>query len=129
MPVIQPDTSAALEMGAIEPGTYPGKITSVDFQLSSKGNQMVVPTVEVTVDGKPRSRKAYLVISGEGSYGFDQLLRAAGFEAQADQYRDPQQENPPFDTDSLIGQEVNVVIDVELYKGQKRDNIKSFLKL
>lgn len=128
MPLINPDTSQALEMGAIEPGTYPGKITAVDYGKSKSGNNMITVSIEVMVEGKPRPRKAYHVISGEGSYGFDQLLRATGFADLADAYKDPTQENPPFDTDSLLGQEFMVVVDSQIYNGEKRDQIKTYLK-
>lgn len=128
MPVIQPDTSAAQDMGAIEPGTYAAKIVACDYKMSKSGNPMIVPKFDVTVDGKTRSRSSYLVVTGEGAFGFDQLLRATGFGAMADQYRDPSQPNPPFDTDNLIGQELNVVISTEIYNGEKRDAIKGYLK-
>lgn len=128
MPVIQPDTSAAQDMGPIEPGTYHAQIVACDFKQSKQGNPMIVPKFDVTVDGKKRSRTAYLVVTGEGAFGFDQLLRACGFQQLADQYRDPNQPNPPFDTDSLVGQELNVVVSSEIYQGEKRDAIKGYLK-
>jgi hypothetical protein len=128
VPIIQPDTSAAQEMSAIEPGTYPAKVVSVDFKMSSKNNPMIVPKFEVTVDGKKRNRQSYLVITGEGAMGFDQLLRACKFDQYADQYRDPNQPNPDFDTDLLVGQELMVTIGNEIYNGEKRDNIKGYLK-
>ena len=116
-------------MSPIEPGTYPAKCTNVEFGLSKKGNPMITPTIEVIVNGKARTRKAFLVTSGEGAMGFDQLLRACGFEDLADKYRDPSvQPKPDFDTDQLIGQEFEVVIDQQLYEGQKRDFIQTYLK-
>lgn len=144
MPVIQPDTSEALDMSPIEPGTYKAKVTEVKTQNSkgSGGKQsvpMIVPKFNVTVDGKDRARISYLVIQGPGSGGFDQLLRACHMDELADQYKDPGQPNPPFDTDTLINQELNVVIDTQLYQkldgsgnpvgeGEKRDYIKTFLR-
>lgn len=128
MPIIQPDTSQAQEMGAIEPGTYPAKIVAVEYKVSKTGTPMIVPKFEVTVEGKARTRNAYVVITGPGSFNFDQLLRACGFDAIADQYRDPAQANPDFDTDSLIGIELQVRVDNELYNGSMRDNIKSYAK-
>lgn len=127
-PIINPDTSAAQDMGPIAPGTYKAKIEAVEYKISDAGNPMIVPEFAVVVDGKAKKRKAFLVITGEGAYGFDQLLRATGFSQLADQYRDPQQANPDFDTDSLIGQELDVVIDHQMYKGEKRDAIKTYLK-
>ena len=77
MPIINPDTSNMLDMSAIQAGTYPGEIAKADFEVSkSSGNPMIVVTTNVEVEGKQRPRKSYLVISGEGAYGFDQLLRA-----------------------------------------------------
>lgn len=127
MPLIQPDTSEAQEMSPIDPGTYPGTITSVEVQTSKKGNVMIVPKWEITVDDKTRTRTSYLVISGPGAYGFDQLLRACGFDEMADQYKDPTQDNPEFDTDELVGQSCNLVIESQMYQNELRDSIKSYL--
>lgn len=129
MPIINPDTSNMLDMSAIPAGTYPGEIAKADYETSkSSGNPMIVVTTNVEVEGKQRPRKSYLVISGEGAYGFDQLLRACGFSQLADAYKDPNvQPKPDFDTDQLIGQRVNVIIEPDTYNGQLRDKIKGFL--
>lgn len=128
-PIINPDTSNMVEMGAIPAGTYPSEIAKVDFETSkSSGNPMIVTTFDVEVDGKVRPRKAYLVIQGEGAYGFDQLLRSCGFQHLADAYKDPNvSPKPDFDTDMLVGQKVNVVIEPDTYNGQLRDRVRSFL--
>lgn len=143
MPLIQPDTSAAVDLSTpIAPGTYPAKITEAKTQLSKeKKNLMVVPKFAIAVDDKtPRTRTSYLVIAGEGSYGFDQLLRACHFDDLADAYKDPSvTPKPDFDTDTLIGQELMVVVDAEYQQPkdqqgnpvgepQIRDRIKTFLK-
>lgn len=130
MPIIQPDTSQQIDMGPIEPGTYNAKIVACSFERSKeKGTPMIVPELEVNVDGKLRKRKTWVVTEGAGSFNFDQLLRACNFDALADTYKDPNVANPDFDTDSLIGQELQVVVDTQLDKqGNPRDNIKTFLK-
>ena len=129
MPVVNPDTSAATGMEPIEPGTYKAKITNVEFKNSkSSGNPMIVPKFDVTVGDKVRPRSAFLVITGEGAYGFDSLLRATGFDELADAYKQKEGDKPEFDTDDLIGQELEVVIEADTYNGQLRDKIKSFLK-
>lgn len=131
MPLIKPDTSAAQGMGTIEPNTYPAKITGVEFSTSKKGNPMIVPTFEISVGAETRTRKSYLVITGEGAYGFEQLLRACHFDAQADAYADksvPLADKPEFNTDDLIGQELNVVIDHQSYNGELRDYIRNYLR-
>lgn len=129
MPIINPDTSNISDQGAIDPGTYPAKITEVEYKTSkSSGNPMIVPKFAVTVDGKERPRSAFLVITGEGAYGFDQLLRACGFDEMADKYKAKDGDKPDFDTDELIGQELMVVIESDTYNGQLRDKIKSYLK-
>lgn len=129
MPIIQPDLSEVKSMGPIEPGIYKGKITAVEYKTSGKGNPMIVPTIEVEVAPEDkRTRNAYLVVTGAGAYGFEQLLRACGFDDVADKYRDPAAEKPAFDTDNLIGQELNVQIESDTYNGQMRDKIQSYLK-
>jgi hypothetical protein len=128
-PIINPDTSEMLDMSPIPANTYPGEIVKAEFEISkSSGNPMVVVTTDVDVEGKKRPRKSYLVINGEGAYGFDQLLRAVGFHSLADQYKDPAvKPKPDFDTDQLIGQRVNVIIEPDTYQGQLRDKVKGFL--
>lgn len=144
MPIINPDTSEAIDLTTIEAGTYHAKITEAPTQHSKgEGGKvkvlMVVPKFAITVNGKERSRKAYLPCEGDGSAGFDQLLRAVHMDELADVYKDPAQANPPFDTDVLINQELELVIDNEYFQkkdpagnpiGQPelRDKIKSFLK-
>jgi hypothetical protein len=128
-PIINPDTSNMTDMGPIPAGTYLAEIGGVVYETSkSSGNPMIVVTFNVEVDGKPRPRKSYLVISGEGAYGFDQLLRSTGFGQMADQYKDKNvSPKPDFDTDMLVGQRVQVVVEPDTYQGQLRDRIKSFL--
>lgn len=125
MPLIAPDTSQAIDMTPILPGTYRARVQEIGFELSKKGNPMVVVKFGVTVDDKVRSRNSYLVITGEGAGGFDQLLRSCHFVTEADAYRAGGKE--PFDTDKLLGQELLVVIDTQQYEGSPRDFIKTFL--
>jgi hypothetical protein len=131
MPIIKPDTSAAVVLGNIEEGTYPAAIESVEFKSSSKGNPMIVPNFNITVGDNVVKRKAYLVITGEGAYGFEQLLRACNFDTLADAYGDKSiaaADKPDFDTDDLVGQTLNVIIGHQLYNGEMRDYVKSYLK-
>ena len=94
-----------------------------------KGTPMIVPTFEVKYKDKKRPRDAYVVTEGPGSWNFDQLLRAVHMDALADAYKDPAvTPKPPFDTDSLIDQELNVVVVEQLYQGQKRDAINGYLR-
>lgn len=129
MPIINPDTSAQLDMTPLEEGTYPAKITAVEFKhAKSSGNPMIVPEIVIEHDGRSYTRRSYLVITGEGSYGFDQLLRCCGFDSTADEFKDPTlSTKPSFDTDELIGCEINVVIAHEIYNNEIRDKVKSFL--
>jgi hypothetical protein len=140
--ILNPDLSEAQDMGPIPEGTYKGKIVEVNTQNAKNEAKtpMAVPKVELTVDGKKRTRKTYLMTSGEGASGFDNLLRACHFDALADQYKDPNlQPKPPFDTDTLIGQEVQVIVVPEYFQRKDgsgnpigepelRDRIKGFLK-
>lgn len=128
MPLIQPDLSTAIDMGPIDPNTYPAEIKKVEYKMSKKNNPMLELDVDVEVNGKPRTRKAFLVITGEGAYNFGQLLRACHFDQLAEAYSQPGGEKPAFDTDQLQGQKVNVVIDHQVFNGEKRDFIKSFLR-
>lgn len=131
MPIIKPDTSKAVEFTTIEPGTYKARIESVEYKTSKSGNPMIVPKFKVLVGDKEYTRNAYLVISGEGSDGFNKLLRASGFDAIADKFADKsiaEADKPEFDTDDLVGQEVNVVITHRLFEGEMRDQIQTYLK-
>lgn len=124
MPILTPDTSNIL--GNIPAGTYPADITSCEAAQSKKGNNMIVPTFSITVDGKQYTRKAWVVVEGPGAFNFDQLLRAVGQVELADRYRAG--EKVPFDTDTLVGQHLNVVVDTEIRDNQERDVIKSYLR-
>ena len=128
MPVVQPNTVGMIDMTPISEGTYPAKVIACGSQQSKKGNMMVVPKFAIDVDGSEREREAYQVIEGKGSGNFDQLLRACNMEELADQYVDPEQDNPPFDTDVLIDQELLVIIGKQMYEGQERDTIIGYLK-
>ena len=129
MPVVMPDTRDAEDMGAHEPATYRAKIESCEAAKGKeKGTAMIVPNFAIsTPDGKKFHRKAYLVVEGAGAGGFEQLLRACHLDSVADALRasGPQ----PFDTDVLVGQEVNVILNNEEYKGQMRDSINGFLRI
>lgn len=125
MPMLEPDLS---EIDVpIAAGTYKGKIIEVEVKTSQKGNPMIVPKFEVDVEGKRRVRQAYLVITGQGAYGFAGLLKSTGFADVAAKMKAG--EKVPFDTDSLINQECNLVIEPEEYNGEMRDKIASFLPL
>lgn len=133
MPIVQPDTTQQVDMGPIEPGTYPAVITDVTPQASKeKGTPMLKTQFDVTIPGsdKPRPRTSYIVIQGAGSWNFDQLLRACNMGQLADQFKDPTvSPKPTFDTDRLKGQKLQVVVEKDLYQGQVRDKITGFIKL
>ena len=129
MAIIQPDLSEAEDLAPIDPGTYKARIVKGDRQDSAeKKLPMYVPTFKVEVNGKERTRKAFIMTQGPGSFNFDQILRVCGETHLPDQIK----ANPgrvPFDTDLLNGKELNVVITHNEYKGQMRDQIQSFLPL
>lgn len=128
MPILTPDTSSAQDFSRIDLGTYRAKIGKVESQQSKKGNPMIVPTFLLTVNNMEREVESFLVITGKGAMGFDKLLRAAGFGELADKYRDASvQPKPPFDTDALVGKVVNVVIDHQMYEGELRHTISTYL--
>ena len=141
-PVINPNTKDMEDMGPTIPGTYLGVIKACEAQTSKKGNSMIVPKIEIQAKdekGRPatKTRTAYLVTEGRGTASFDALLRACHMDSLADKYRNG--ERVPFDTDSLVGQELQVVVENETYQPiddagnkqgdlQVRDRIKTFLK-
>lgn len=127
MPILYPNTSEMIDISPIEPGVYPAKVIETEAKTSKSGNAMVVVKLEVDVNGKPRTRTAYCVVSGKGSGQFDQLLRACHYDDLADQFKAGEQ--VPFDTDDLLTQQVMVRIDAELDdSGNSRDKIGGFLK-
>lgn len=143
MGLLQPDLTEAIDLTPISEGTYKGKIIEAKAELSrEKKTPMCVTKFAISVDeGKPRTRKAYITVSGEGAGAFDQLLRACHFDDLADKYKDPNvQPKPSFDTDQLVGQELNIIIVPDLYQKtdgagnnvgspELRDKIKGYLKL
>lgn len=127
MPIINPDTSEVKELLPLEPGVYPAKVAATEFKTSKSGNPMLVVTFEVTArDGTARKRNAYLVITGEGAYGFDSLLRACGFDDYADRLKAGSKE--PFDTDNLVGIGLEVQVEQEAYNGRMMDSVRGYMK-
>lgn len=127
MPILNPDTSEIKTLAPLDPGVYPAKVAGQEFKTSKSGNPMLVVTFEISVAGEdtPRKRNSYLVITGEGAYGFDSLLRACGFTDYADRLKEGSKES--FDSDVLNGLELNVQVDQEAYQGRMVDQIKGFL--
>ncbi len=136
MPILNPDTSDAEDFSTpIEPNTYPARIVACDAGKSKAGNQKVMPKFKISVGDTTRTRTAHLNISGEGAIGFDQLLRAVDMDELADAYKDKQlNPKPPFDTNSLIGCELLVVVEENLYhnpdtkQDERRDQISGYLR-
>lgn len=128
MPIIEPDLSEAEQLGAHEPGTYKGSIETVEV---TKGKEKGTPMIVVNLacqdgDGKIFHRKTWIVTSGAGAGNFEQLLRACNLEDVADSLRTSK---APFNTDVLVGQQVNVIMDNEEYKGRMQDRVTGFLKV
>lgn len=132
--MLQPDTAEGVDLLApIEPGTYPAEITAALPKTSKKGGSMLEVKVTVNVQGKEKKRTGYVMVAGPGAASFDQLLRATHNDQLADVYKDatvPSAEKPGFDEQTLVGQQVMVVIDSQINQndGTPRDNIKSWLK-
>lgn len=122
MPLITPNFSEVPK--PLDAGTYPGRILSAVPGVSKSGNEKVVVKAEINADGKVVEREAHLPISGKGARSFLRLLRACGFEAEAD--RMAAGEEVPFDTDALAGQDVMCVIGTELYNGELQDRLEGF---
>ena len=124
MPLIEPDFT---ETGLIDNGTYPAEIKNVEAGTSNAGKPKAIIHLEVDVNGKPRKKEAHLPVTGKGAYQFANMLRASGFAEDADRFSKPG--GGSFDTDKLIGQKINIVIEQGMDQNeQMRDNIKSFLK-
>lgn len=128
MAIITPDTSEAASSN-MEPGTYKAKILDVQSGTSGAGNPKVVVKMEVydPKASKPRPRTAHIPTSGAGAFNFDRLLRACNLAEDADAIKRPGS-NHAFDTDKLVGQELQVVVDTEMYQGEARDRINGYLR-
>jgi hypothetical protein len=124
MPIITPDLSG---IGPIEPGTYEAEWLSGDYKTSKAGNPMLVGQVGVTVGDKVKNRIVNLVLEGPGAFSFDQLLRACHLDEIADHLKDPNADHS-FDTDVLVGQKFHVVVEEQIYNGNKQDQIKTYLR-
>lgn len=128
MPIIEPDLSEAEQLGPHDPGTYKATIESVEVTKGKeKGTPMIVPNFAVMgSDGKIFHRKSFIVTTGAGAGNFEQLLRACNLGDVADQLKSSK---APFNTDVLVGQQVNVILGNQEYKGQMRDSIDGFLRV
>ena len=108
MPLIQPDFSDLDK--PIEPGTYTASITDVDVVVSKAGNPGIKPTLEINDNGTTRTRaNTWVSVTGKGAFMFERLLRAAGFDDEAN--RIMAGERIEFDTDKLIGHEILVNVE------------------
>lgn len=127
---LQPDTAEAADlMSPIPNGTYKAVIREAKVDTSKAGNEGLRLKVGVEVNGTERTRTSWVNVSGKGAIGFDQLLRACHMDDLADIYVSKDRvTKPAFDEQTLVGQNVQVVIDQQLYEGQMRDQIKSWLK-
>jgi len=123
--MIQPDLS---DVGPIEPGTYKARIDKVDTGVSKSGNPKLDIQFSVFAGGeRPKTRKVSMPYTGGGAFGFAGLLRACHFNELADAYTKKDGAKPPFDTDSLVSQELMVVVEADTYNGQMTDKIVSYL--
>lgn len=128
MALISPDTSEMIEMKPLEPGTYNASIISATPKKSKKGNPMVEVKFKVQNGDKEVTRLAWPMTSGAGAFGFDQLLRASGFDSIADQIKIPGS-GVQFDTDELVGVALKIRVENELDDSDNvRDVIKGYLK-
>lgn len=127
---LTPDTAEARDlMSPIEPGTYPARIVKAEAKTSKNGNPGLELKLHVNVQGTEKTRTSWVNVTGKGAMAFDQLLRACHMDDLADIYADKSNPNKPlFDEGTLVGQDVSVVIDQQLYEGQMRDQVKSYMK-
>lgn len=143
MPILQPNLSDMEDFRPSTPGTYRANIAKVEAKRSKvkeggKGNEQMIEVffrydAPALDDGKTRSitRRSNLMIEGKGTFGFDQLLRATGNAALADNIKaNPGQVG--FDTDVILNKDVQIVTSNSMYApagGQARlqDQIDSYL--
>lgn len=125
MPIIQPDMSQTADQTPIDPGTYPAKVITALPGTSKAGNAKVTCEVDVMVEGKERKRKIDVPTAGKGAFMWEQFLRACGFKEIANRLRN--KENVPFNTDDLVGQSIQVVIENEMYNDNLQDKITRYI--
>jgi hypothetical protein len=130
MGLINPDTTQMEDFKPVEPATYQGTIASAVPQKSkSKGTPQIELRTKIQVDGKDRTIVDWVITSGPGAFRFDQLLRAVNMNELADKYRAGEQ--VPFDTEALVGQSLQIVVDKELDQKNpdlERNRVKSYLR-
>jgi hypothetical protein len=124
MPLIQPDLSEIPK--PIEPGTYSAKIQAVELGTSKSGNPKLVIKIAVNENGKEHNRELHMPYQGKGASGFGQLLRAVHMGDLAERLASGGS-GISFNTDDLIGQAFNAVVEQELYNGQPQDKIIGYL--
>jgi hypothetical protein len=125
MPIIQPDLS---DVTSNDPpvGTWPGLIVAVEDKPSKKGNPMLTVTVAMEIDGQKYELRGYHVYTGKAAYGYENLLRACRYDDVADALK--RGERLPFNTDDLLQQPVQVVVEVQPDdNGNPRKQIKQYL--
>lgn len=102
MALIKPDFSEVSK--PIQPGTYNARVVAGEIQTSQKGQPMVSWKLELFGSPDVNNRVVFTrtMVSGPGASRLKQLYAAA----IGEDLKDGEQ----FDTDSLIGKEINVTL-------------------
>lgn len=125
--MLMPDTS---DVGPIDGGTYKATVLSAIAGVSKTGGQKLVVDFGVDVGGKTRKRTSHMPVTGSGAFGFNALLRACHFDEAANKIQDKNiaPVDKAFDEAQLVGQNLMLVIEPDIYNGQPTDKITGYLR-
>jgi len=116
-------TKSDLKAGkVVKPGRYRGKITEVQIKPAKTDGSTNYTVISVGTEGQAADVRFQDVYSEKYLGRFRPLLEALGTEL-------PDDDDFPIDTDALVGREVGLDINNEMYKGQLRNRINGYFTL
>lgn len=106
MPILEANFD---EIKPLEAGTFMGDILGLMDAMTQKGQRKVFLSSTLMVNGEPKNKTYSIMLEGKGAFMWERLLRATGFSDVANRLSNG--ERVPFDSDQLIGQSVQFVIE------------------
>lgn len=101
-PSIEPDFSQVIECA---PGKYEARVTDAEIKMTQKGQKRIVWRLEIENNSEPalngRKLNYGTMLEGAGAGMLKAFIRAAG---------DPNYSGGKYDTDTILGQSVVVVV-------------------
>lgn len=119
MPKIAVNLHDVKELEALHPGQYPVMIESItETKSKEKQKEMCKIKFKCTGEGLHNVLFTNIMLDENSMWKWKQLYEAANISY----------DESGFDTDDLIGAELIVTVDIEMYNGKPQNKVGDFLK-